>query len=105
MSTNTPEQNFATLDLALPPAPAPMGVYKPCLIDGKYLYVSGHGPFREDKSLIVGRIGQDIDIEPVKLAVRHTGLSILSTIKNNLGSLDKVQPGITVRGIVGLKPE
>src|SRR5260221_474185 len=105
MSNNTPEQNFTALGLSLPPAPTPMGVYKPCLIDGKYLYVSGHGPFREDKSLIVGRIGQDMDIETGKLAARQTGLSILSTIKNNLGSLDKVKRVIKVLGMVGCTPE
>ena len=72
MSNNTPEQNFSALGLSLPPAPTPMGVYKPCLIDGKYLYVSGHGPFQEDKTLIIGRVGQDMDIEAGKLAARQT---------------------------------
>ncbi len=61
MSNNTPEQNFAALGLALPPSPAPVGLYKTFLIDGKHLYLSGHGPFREDSSLITGRIGQDMD--------------------------------------------
>ena len=57
----TAEERFAELNLILPPAPAPLGVYKPCLVDGKYLYISGHGPVQEDKSLIKGRIGKDID--------------------------------------------
>jgi hypothetical protein len=42
-SMNTPEENFTALGLNLPPAPKPLGVYKPCLVDGKYLYLSGHG--------------------------------------------------------------
>ena len=82
-----------------------MGVYKPCLVDGKYLYVSGHGPFREDKTLITGRIGQDLDIEQGKLAARQTGLTILSTIRTHLGSLDKVKRVIKVLGMVGCTPE
>ena len=105
MSKRTPEQNFAALGLGLPPAPAPMGVYKPCLQDGKYLYVSGHGPVLEDKSLITGRIGQDLDIEQGKLAARQTGLTILSTIRTHLGSLDKVKRVIKVLGMVGCTPE
>ncbi|HTI94764.1 MAG TPA: RidA family protein [Puia sp.] len=105
MSNNTPEQNFTALGLSLPPAPAPMGVYKPCLIDGKYLYVSGHGPFQQDKTLIVGRVGQDMDIEAGKLAARQTGLSILATIRNHVGSLDKVKRVVKVLGMVGCTPE
>lgn len=101
MSNNTPEQNFASLNLTLPPAPAPLGVYKPCLIDGKYLYVSGHGPLREDSTLIVGRVGQDLDADQGKAAARQVGLAILATLKANLGSLDKVKRVIKTLGMVG----
>jgi enamine deaminase RidA (YjgF/YER057c/UK114 family) len=102
---NTPEQNFAVLGLNLPPAPQPLGVYKPFLIDGKYLYVSGHGTVKDDKSLIIGRIGQDMSPEEGKLAARQVGLAILSTIKTNLGSLDKVKRVIKVLGMVNCTPD
>ena len=101
MDQHTAEERFAQLGLSLPPAPTPMGVYKPCLVDGRYLYVSGHGPFRDDKSLIIGRIGLDLDIEEGKAAARQVGLSILSTIRAHLGSLDKVKKVIKVLGMVG----
>jgi enamine deaminase RidA (YjgF/YER057c/UK114 family) len=97
---STPEENFERLNLNLPPAPSPLGVYKPYLIDGKYLYVSGHGPVQDDKSLIIGRIGDTIDMENGKLAARQVGLTILSTIKTNLGSLNKVKRVIKVLGMV-----
>ncbi|HEY4206901.1 MAG TPA: RidA family protein [Puia sp.] len=99
------EKNFTALGLELPPAPTPMGVYKPCLIDGKYLYVSGHGPLKKDATLIVGRVGADIDIEQGKLAARQVGLAILATIRQHLGSLDKVKRVIKVLGMVGCIPE
>jgi enamine deaminase RidA (YjgF/YER057c/UK114 family) len=105
MSDHSPEINFAKLGLQLPPAPTPMGVYNPCLIDGKYLYVSGHGPLKEDRSLIIGRVGADLDIEEARLAARQTGLAILATIQTNLGSLDKVKRVIKVLGMVGCTPE
>lgn len=98
------EKNLAALGLQLPSAPTPMGVYKPCLIDGKYLYVSGHGPLKEDRSLMIGRVGEDLDIEQGKLAARQVGLAILATIKENLGSLDKVKRVIKVLGMVGCTP-
>ena len=96
----TPEQNFANLGLNLPPAPAPMGVYKPLLIVGNFVYVSGHGPVLDDKSLIKGRIGLDMDQEKGKLAAQQVGLTILSTLKTNLGSFNKIKRVIKVLGMV-----
>jgi len=96
----SPEKAFADTGLSLPPAPQPLGVYKPFLIDGKYLYVSGHGPVQDDKSLIIGRVGAELDIEQAKLAARQVGLTILSTIRTNLGSLDRVKRVIKVLGMV-----
>ena len=101
----TPTENFKALGLSLPPAPAPLGVYKPYLIDGKYLYLSGHGPVQDDKSLIIGRIGVEFDIEQGKLAARQVGLTMLSTIVTNLGSLDKVKRVIKVLGMVNSTPD
>lgn len=105
MENTTPEQRFAQLGLTLPPAPTPLGVYKPCLIVGNHLYVSGHGTVQNDKSLIIGRIGKDLDMEQGKLAAQQSGLAILSTIKANLGSLDKVKRVIKVLGMVNCVPE
>lgn len=96
----TAEENFANLGLILPPPPKPLGVYKPCLVDGKYLYLSGHGTVQEDGSLIIGRVGVDMDIEAGKLAARQVGLAMLSTIKANIGSLNKVKRVIKVLGMV-----
>ncbi|MDF9828833.1 RidA family protein [Parabacteroides sp. PF5-6] len=100
------DKQFEQLGLNLPPAPAPLGVYKPCLIvDGKYLYLSGHGPVQDDRSLIIGRIGRDMTMEEGKLAARQVGLTMLSTIKSHLGSLDKVKRVVKVLGMVNCTPE
>ncbi|WEK36976.1 MAG: RidA family protein [Candidatus Pseudobacter hemicellulosilyticus] len=101
----TPSENFEQLGLTLPPAPKPLGVYKPCLIDGKYLYLSGHGTVQADGSLIIGRIGQDMDMDAGKLAARQVGLAMLATILANLGSLDKVKRVIKVLGMVNCTPD
>ena len=105
MEQLTPEQRFSQLGLKLPPAPTPLGVYKPCLVAGNFLYVSGHGTVKEDKSLIIGRIGKDMDAERGKLAAQQVGLAILSTIKTQLGSLDKIKRVIKVLGMVNCVPE
>jgi enamine deaminase RidA (YjgF/YER057c/UK114 family) len=105
MENNNAEERFAALGLALPPAPSPLGVYKPCLIDGKYLYLSGHGPVQQDKSLIIGRVGDALDMEQGKLAARQVGLTMLATIKTNIGSLNKVKRVIKVLGMVNSTPD
>jgi len=100
MENISADERFAQTGLTLPPAPKPLGVYKPFLIDGNHLYVSGHGPFKDDGSLIKGRIGEEVNIEDGKLAAQQVGLAILSTIKTNLGSLNKVKRVIKVLGMV-----
>jgi enamine deaminase RidA (YjgF/YER057c/UK114 family) len=94
------DENFKNLGLELPPAPTPLGVYKPFLIDGKHCYVSGHGPLLPDKTLIIGRVGDDMDKDEAKLAARQVGLAILATLKHNLGSFDKIKRVIKVLGMV-----
>ncbi len=100
MENNNASNNFEQTGLILPPSPKPLGVYKPYLIDGNHLYVSGHGPFKADATLIIGQIGLDMDMEEGKLAAQQVGLSILSTIVNGIGSLDKVKRVIKVLGMV-----
>ena len=96
----TPEENFKALGLYLPPAPKPMGVYKPGLKVDHFFYVSGHGPVLNDGTLIVGRVGDAMDMEEGKLAAQQVGLTILSTLKSQLGSLDKIKRVIKVLGMV-----
>ena len=99
------EENFAKLGLVLPPAPKPLGIYKPLLIDGKHAYVSGHGTLKEDGTLIIGRVGAGMNMDEGKLAARQVGLAILATIKANLGSLDKIKRVIKVLGMVNCTPD
>ena len=99
------EQNVIDLGIILPPAPPRGGIYKPCLVDGKYLYVSGHGPYQNDGTSITGKLGKELNIEQGKLAARQTGLAILSTIKTHFESLDKVKRVIKLLGMVNAVPE
>ena len=96
----TAEQNLEALNLSLPPAPMPLGVYKPLLIMGNLIYVSGHGPLLNDGSRIIGRIGEDMDIETGKLAAQQVGLAILATLKANLESLNQIKRVVKLMGMV-----
>lgn len=99
------EANLAALKLELPPSPKPMGVYKPVVVVGNLAYVSGHGPLRSDKTLIVGRVGADLDLAAGQAAARQVGLAILATLRSHLGSLDRVRRVIKTLGMVNSTPE
>lgn len=94
------EQKLIELKLELPPAPKPAGVYKPALVVGSFVYVSGHGPLRADGSLITGRVGADLSQAEGYAAARQTGLAILATLRAQLGSLDRIARVIKVLGMV-----
>ena len=94
------DENFIALNLSLPPAPKPLGVYKPCLQHGKLLYLSGHGPVRDDKTLIIGRIGETLTMEQGKMAAQQVGLTMLSTIRASIGSFNNIKRVIKVLGMV-----
>ena len=99
------EARLAELKLELPPAPKPIAVYRPLVICGNLAYASGHGPLKPDKTLITGRVGEDLNVEQGKVAARQVGLAILATLRNELGSLDRVKRVIKVLGMVNSTPD
>ena len=99
------ETNFKNLNLELPPAPKPVAVYKPLVIVDKLAYVSGHGPLKPDKTLITGRVGSDLTLDQGKAAAQQVGLAIFATLRDQLGSLDKVKRVVKVLGMVNSAPD
>ena len=99
------ETRLVELKLELPPAPKPVAVYKPLVIVGNLAYVSGHGPLKPDKTLITGRVGADLNLDAGKLAARQVGLTILATLRDQLGSLNRVKRLIKVLGMVNSTPD
>jgi enamine deaminase RidA (YjgF/YER057c/UK114 family) len=105
MEKTTPDQRFQQLGLTLPPAPKPLGVYKPFLVVGNLVYVSGHGTVKTDGTLIIGRIGKDLTMEEGKAAAQQVGLAILATLKENIDSFNRIRRVIKVLGMVNCVPE
>ena len=93
------------LGLEFPPAPMPAGLYRPLLVIGKFLYVSGQGPVQMDGSLMTGRAGDDLTKEQAKLAARQVGLTMLSTIQTHFGDLNKIKRVVKVLGMVNSTPD
>jgi len=105
MDTTTPDERFQKLGLSLPPAPSPKGVYKPLLTLGTLAFVSGHGTVKADGTQIIGRVGKELTTEEGKEAAQQAGLAILATLKQNLGSLNRIKRVVKVLGMVNCVPE
>jgi enamine deaminase RidA (YjgF/YER057c/UK114 family) len=100
----TAESRIHELKIELPPPPKILGVYRPILVVGDMAYLSGHGPIGVDGSAIRGRLGDDLDVPAGYEAARRTGLLVLSTLRNHLGSLDRVRRLVKTTGFVQASP-
>lgn len=98
--SNSTSERIKALGLVLPPAPPPAGLYKPVLeVDG-YLYISGQGPMKNDGTYITGRIGDDMDLSQGKLAAEQVGLTMLATIQEHFGNIDRIERLVKTLGMV-----
>ncbi len=101
----TIEERIKVMGLELPPAPPLGGIYFPVVIIGDLLYVSGQGPVQNDTQLIKGKVGKDLTVEEGQLAARQVGLTMLSTIKAQIGDLSKIKRLIKTLGMVNCYPD
>ncbi len=97
------DDRLAVLGIELPPPMRPAGRYVPCLRSGGLLYVGGHGPVA-GSTIIRGKVGRDLTLEEAQAAARMTGLSILASIRQELGSLDGLRRLVKVLGMVNCAP-
>ena len=85
------QKNLERLGITLPETPAPMANYVPGVRTGNLLYLAGLGPApRSDGTLLIGKVGAELDIDQGYEAARLTGVNILARLKGELGDLDKV---------------
>ena len=104
------EAKLEELGLVLPEAMrVPPGIRLPfafARVHGTRVYVSGHGPQAPDGSLAPpqGKVGADVSTEQAYEAARLTCLSILGSLKRELGDLDRVTAWLRVFGMVNSAP-
>jgi enamine deaminase RidA (YjgF/YER057c/UK114 family) len=94
------ETRLKALGIALPTPPRPMATYAMAVRSGNLLFLSGHGPVRDGRVASQGKVGRDITIEQGQEAARLTGLNLLASVRDALGSLDRVRRIVKVLGMV-----
>jgi enamine deaminase RidA (YjgF/YER057c/UK114 family) len=85
------DNRLAELGITLPQAAAPVAAYVPAVEQGGLLHISGQVSFAEDGNLILGRLGEDMNLERGTEAARRCGIMLLAQMKAALGSLDRVE--------------
>ena len=94
------------LDLALPKPSKPAGFYTPAVISNGFLYTSGHGPSNRDgKTFMKGQIGTELSVDEGIQAARATGLSMLATIQDKVGSFNSIKRVVKTLGLVNADPD
>ena len=106
------EAKVASMGLSIPPAPKPLGLYRPAMELRKgpggatLLYVSGHGPMHHDGSYTRGKVGTSkMSAEEAYASARVTGLAVLASLRGALGSLNRVRRVVKSLAMVNAVPE
>jgi enamine deaminase RidA (YjgF/YER057c/UK114 family) len=102
------DERLAELGLELPePFAPPAGVefkFERVRVAGDVGFVSGHGPVDGDRTLVAGKVGADVTVEEAAEAARLTGLAIISSLRAELGDLDRVRGWFKALGLVNCAP-
>jgi len=101
----TAEESLVRLGIELPPAPKAAGLYKPLFVQDGMACFSGHLPLLTDGEMITGKVGENLSVEEGAEAARQVGLNVLATVRESLGSLDRVERVIKLLGMVNAAPD
>jgi enamine deaminase RidA (YjgF/YER057c/UK114 family) len=104
------EAKLKRMGLELPePLKTPPGLklpFKPVIVRGKHVYISGHAPQNPDGSIAgpLGKVGKELTVEQGYNAAKLVALSILGDLKRAIGDLDRVAAWLRVLGMVNVAP-
>lgn len=90
--------------LELPDVFPPAGTYRSAILHHGVLHTAGHIPLGADGTLVLGRLGEDLTVEQGRLAARLAALSLLATVQQELGSLERVDRFLRVYAVVNATP-
>jgi enamine deaminase RidA (YjgF/YER057c/UK114 family) len=96
----TIEEKLVQMGLPLPQPGPPAGNYIGAVRVGNLLFVSGHGPRRQDGAFITGKVGRELSTERAYEAARVVMLNCLASVKQAIGDLDRVKRVVKLLGMV-----
>ena len=99
-SAASPESKLTELKITLPETSPPVANYVPAVRSGKLLFLAGHIPRDTAGKPMTGKVGTAVSIPDAQAAARRTGLALLATLRQELGSLDRVKRIVRVEGFV-----
>jgi enamine deaminase RidA (YjgF/YER057c/UK114 family) len=85
------EARLKKLGIDLPAAITPVANYVPAVKTGNLIFLSGHGPVKEDGTLITGKVGADLTAEQGYETARRIAIGLLGTLKADIGDLDAIK--------------
>jgi enamine deaminase RidA (YjgF/YER057c/UK114 family) len=94
------EKKLKELGISLPAPPKPVANYVPAVRAGNLLFVSGHGPYNDGKSILSGKLGKELTVEEGYKTARNVALNCLASVKATLGDLNKVKRVVKLLGMV-----
>ena len=94
------EQRVAELGLDLSKVPVPIANYVPSVRTGNLVFLSGQGPSKPEGGMVTGKLGRDISIEEGYAAARLVAIGLLSALRAEIGSLDRVTRVVKLLGMV-----
>jgi len=97
------DERLEQLGIVLPPVFPPAGNYLGCVVCDGLVHVGGHGPIA-GTDVVRGKVGADLTLEQGRAAARTTALSILATLRAELGDLDRIERMVKVFGMVNVAP-
>lgn len=98
------ESRLKELGITLITPVAPTASYIKAVRVGNMVYLSGHGPDKPEGGQITGKVGSDLTLEQGQEAARLTGISLLSSLKKEIGDLNRVNRIVKVLGMVNAVP-
>ena len=95
-----PEANLNRIGIQLPTPSQSIANYVGATRIGNTLFLSGHLPRREDGSVVLGKLGEDLSVQDGYQAARLSAIALLATLKAEIGDLSKVKRVAKVFGMV-----
>ncbi len=96
----TPEERLRELGIELPEPATPVANYVTRVQVGDLLFISGH-----TSSAPRGKVGGELTLEEGYDAARDAGLRVLATVRDELGTLDRVARVVQIIGMVNCTPD